>query len=300
MSIARHKQFKIFKTVFYILELTMLLGLVYLIYEAFVNEEIPTILVIGIVILINLFIILIRRQCLLERNKQEEIFQNIIHDIKTPLHSILGFVELSKLKLKQIEENQNLNIEYNNDMIEGVSKNLDIIAKEAARLIHMSKAILNLTKLDMEKGLIDKKNFAVGELMCETLTLLESLCNQKKLNYKVEIENEEVLILADKEKLIQVIYNLIANSAKYTDSGYINCGCFKKDSNMVFYIKDTGCGIQSGDKRVFERFYTNYRMSGNGIGLAICKDIVNMHNGKIWFESELNIGTTFFFSIPIK
>lgn len=298
MAVIKHNQFKITEAVILMLEAVLLVGLLYMAYNSIVIRDIHAILASGIIIMINLIIILFKRHVLLKKKEQEEIFQNIIHDLKAPLHNILGYVEISELKLQQLKE-----IEESNNIKNEISQNLDIISKEGIRLLHLSQEILNLSLLNETKGSIAKENFAVSELMSEAGNLLESLCNQKKLSYNVETNLKGSRISGDKEKLVQVIYNLISNAVKYTDSGYINCGSYENGSNVIFYIRDTGRGIPEENNKVFERFYTgdsDNKMKGYGIGLSICKEVVNMHGGKIWYKRNKDKGTTFYFSIPVR
>lgn len=124
------------------------------------------------------------------------------------------------------------------------------------------------------------------------------------LTFSTNITNQKGFFLSDKIKLEQILANLIGNAYKFTNSGKIECGCSIKDKELLFYVSDTGIGIPS-DKytEVFERFTQlkpekNKVISGTGLGLSIVKGLISLFNGKIWIESELGKGSTFFFSIP--
>ncbi len=97
--------------------------------------------------------------------------------------------------------------------------------------------------------------------------------------------------------------NLVSNSIKNTDSGELELGCSEQDDHFLFHVRDTGRGIPAGlEEKIFNRFFrvpsTTHLMSGTGLGLAICKALVDSLGGQIWYNSEMQRGTTFFFTIP--
>jgi len=110
-----------------------------------------------------------------------------------------------------------------------------------------------------------------------------------------------VFVYTDVLRLEQVLQGLVDNSIKYTNEGIINFGYKIEKDKLVFFVSDTGRGTAEEEReKVFERFYqSDYMSSGTGLGLSIVKAILEKLSGEIWFESELNVGTTFYFSIPI-
>ena len=119
---------------------------------------------------------------------------------------------------------------------------------------------------------------------------------------RTEIAPDLPEVWADKSKVLQVLENLIGNAVKFTTAGSIALGAKEVGKEVVFWVADTGSGIASDDvPRVFDRFWQAKRTnrSGAGLGLAIVNGIVQAHGGRVWLESHLGAGSTFFFSLPV-
>jgi signal transduction histidine kinase len=123
---------------------------------------------------------------------------------------------------------------------------------------------------------------------------------------RIDIPDNEtgVVVFADKERLQQIFNNLMSNALKFTSEGYIEIGCRLVDSMVEFHVKDTGIGIPPYyHAKIFDRFrqveasYTR-KFGGNGLGLAISKNLIELMGGKIWVESEVGKGSTFYFTLP--
>jgi len=116
--------------------------------------------------------------------------------------------------------------------------------------------------------------------------------------------NSEVFVTADKERLHQIFNNLISNALKFTSQGYIEIGCRQADMAIEFHVKDTGIGIPADyHQKIFDRFRQvetslTRKFGGNGLGLAISKNLIELMGGKIWVESEVGKGSTFYFTLP--
>ena len=132
-----------------------------------------------------------------------------------------------------------------------------------------------------------------------------SLFEAKKLKLVREIEPDLPDVTGDQDRLIQVVINLISNAVKFTDSGSIICSAHKRDDDLVVSVTDSGIGIAPADQpKVFEKFKQvgdtlTDKPKGTGLGLPICKEIVEYHGGHIWVESEPGKGSTFSFTLPI-
>ena len=113
--------------------------------------------------------------------------------------------------------------------------------------------------------------------------------------------DDELLIDGDAEKIMQICGHLLSNAVKFTTKGVINIGYYKKDDNLLFYVKDTGIGIQpSRASSIFQRFdKVDSFVQGTGIGLSICRMLVEKMGGKIWLRSAFGNGSTFFFTVPL-
>jgi CheY-like chemotaxis protein len=126
------------------------------------------------------------------------------------------------------------------------------------------------------------------------------------LTLKKEIASKLPSIIGDKDKIIQVIVNLFSNAVKFSDSGKIICKAIKENGDIIISVQDSGIGIAKEDlPKVFEKFRQvgdtlTDKPTGTGLGLPICREIVEYHGGKIWLDSELGKGSTFFFSLPVR
>lgn len=218
--------------------------------------------------------------------------QNISHEIRTPMNGIIGFAGL----LDDHELSGDQKKEY-----------LDIIIKSSERLLEIVNEVLDIS-------MIETGNIHINEISVDLNLLLESIpASLEPLNTKgIAIELRKGLpdmnstILTDPVKLRQIIVNLLSNAIKFTEKGKIIFGYKLQKEELEFFVEDTGVGIGTEfQKMVFDRFYKSHLQSnrfydGVGLGLSICKGNVELLKGRIWFKSELNKGTTFFFTIPYK
>ncbi len=134
------------------------------------------------------------------------------------------------------------------------------------------------------------------------------LANKKSITIERKIEQNLPPVLVDKDRIDQVISNLLDNAIKFTDKGKIQIGAKIQNGSILCYVADTGRGIpEAFQSKIFERFeqvernnLAKKKTRGTGLGLSICKDIIEHYGGKIWVESKINEGSTFFFTLPIN
>lgn len=222
---------------------------------------------------------------------RKRLLSNISHDIRTPLTSIIGYVEALKDDVAvDCEEKK----EY-----------LDIIAKKSKGLKHLTDEIFHMAKLDSDDILMDFNVYDIGEVIRECLIEFIPQINKNKINLKVDIPEEKLLIYGDKLSLIRIIDNLIKNAISYGKDGrFLGIEVISKDRVYEIRLVDRGQGISEEDiKYVFERLYIkdkarkkNYLSSG--LGLAIVKKLVEKHGGEIWVESTPWVETVFTFTLP--
>src|SRR6476659_6559868 len=146
----------------------------------------------------------------------------------------------------------------------------------------------------------------MAEFAERSIFATSSLFDQKTLNLDKDIETGLPDIIGDRDKLIQVIINLISNAVKFTNAGSVGCKVYQKKDEIIVSITDTGIGIAPEDYgAVFEQFKQvggdtlTDKPKGTGLGLPICKEIVEYHGGRIWLESKVGKGSTFSFALPI-
>jgi PAS domain S-box-containing protein len=218
---------------------------------------------------------------------------NMSHEIRTPLNGILGFTELLCRKDNITKEKR--------DRYTG------IIKRNGEGLLHIINDILDISKIESGQMEINSQPFEVNQLILDIFEIYKSKINDKKKNIGLEyhLYHSKLITQSDENKLRQVIVNLMDNAVKFTDSGEIEFGVKEiKDENIYFYVKDTGIGIPKKDQPlIFERFHqTEYTQKkaygGNGLGLAICKKLLNIMGGDIYVESEPGKGSTFWFYLP--
>ncbi len=241
---------------------------------------------------------------------KNEFINVAAHEMKTPIQPIISVAELLRRE------------EINN--IEKDKKFLDIIFRNAKRLIQLAEDILDVTRIESGSLFLKKEKFNLKEMITEILREYEQKIvveNKKniKLFYESDNKNNEIIIEADRNRLSQVVYNLLNNAINFTNEGSITVIVERKkdDDNNNNYndeirisIKDTGTGVHPEIlPKLFTKFATKSMTGGTGLGLFISKNIIEMHGGKIWATTnnkekdgreEECVGSTFTFSLPVK
>lgn len=240
-------------------------------------------------------------------NRAKSDFLSVVsHELRTPLTSVLGFAKIIKKKLDTIVfpevKTEDKKVQKT---VKQVKDNLDIIVSEGERLTNLINDVLDLAKLESGKIEWKLEPVSITEIIEQATAATSALFLTKPLNLIQDIEHKLPQILADKDRLIQVIINLISNAVKFTPEGSIICRAKKYNQEVIISIIDTGIGIATSDReQVFEKFKQvgdtlTDKPKGTGLGLSICKQIVEYHGGKIWVESELGKGSNFSFALPI-
>jgi len=209
---------------------------------------------------------------------------NVSHELKTPLTSVQGFIET--LEDGAIDDKEN------------AKKFLAIIRKHTERINNTINDLLTLAEIERSEGKIEETKFDMRCLLDELVSEFNNVLTVKKQTMNVDYNGNDFNIRADKDKLAQVLINLIDNAVKYTDiGGHIKASIFEVDTNLVVTIEDNGIGISKEHlTRVFERFYRvdkarSREAGGTGLGLAIVKHIIKLQKGDIEINSEVGKGT---------
>lgn len=216
---------------------------------------------------------------------------NMSHEIRTPLNSIIGFSE--------ILANSQFEVEQKDEFIKHIINN-------GNQLLTIISDILDISKIESGEMVIPKSEIPVKDFLAEIHTLHSLRVQEKLLQFHFNLPDNlnGNTIYANKDRLHQVFNNLIGNALKFTSDGYIQVGCIYHDEKMEFYVKDSGIGIApENHNKVFDRFRQvesafSRRYGGNGLGLAITKNLIELMGGEIWLESDLGKGSTFSFTIP--
>ena len=222
---------------------------------------------------------------------KSSFLQNMSHEIRTPLNSIVGFSE--RICSPNVPNDK---------------KNLfaDIISSSSFQLLSIVSDILTISSLETKQEYLSVDTKSVNKMLDEIFELFlpQAQCKSIELKLNKHLSENDIVISTDFTKLNQILSNLISNAIKFTQKGYVEFGYEKKNSLLEFFVKDTGIGIAEDKQEIiFERFAQadesiKFDYGGTGLGLSICKGFLEILGGKIWVQSSINIGSTFFFSIP--
>lgn len=236
-----------------------------------------------------------------------EFITVVSHELRTPLTSILGFIEIINKKFTEnILPHLNMSDSKLSKIVNKINKNFKIILSEGERITALINDVLDISKLESGKVIWNFKEISIEEVITDAYKALSSLFEQKGIPCYIEIQPSLPAINADRERLIQVVINLLSNALKFTEKGYVKCKTELNTDELLVSVEDTGIGIPEEEKeRIFEKFkqvgdLIRGKPKGTGLGLAISKQIVEAHGGKIWVESQLGKGSTFYFTIPLK
>ncbi|MCW9027215.1 MAG: ATP-binding protein, partial [Thiovulaceae bacterium] len=223
---------------------------------------------------------------------KDHFLSNMSHEIRTPLNAILGFVNLL------IEE----------DLSNKHRNYLDIIHTSGETLLSIINDILDFSKLRSGEFTIEPKQFSIHEELSHTLELFVASANSKNITMisfiDPKIPNE---IYADPLRIKQIVSNFLSNAIKFTlNAGVISIKAKYEDNILTISVKDSGVGIDKSDqKKIFSAFTqsqdkTLNSISGTGLGLSISKKLAKLMDGKVYVESELGHGSTFYLDVPVK
>lgn len=226
----------------------------------------------------------------LERVRAEFV-ANVSHELKTPVTAVKGFAET---------------------LLEGALYNsraceefVGIIGEEAERLNRLINDLLSLSRIESREMKLQLEPLELGPEIKQIVDKIKPRFQKKDLALGVTAPGHPVVALADRDRLEQVLLNLLENSLMYTPSGgRVEVGVQESEGMVVVSVSDTGIGIPPDDlPRIFERFYRvdrarSRKLGGTGLGLAIVKHIVEAHGGRVWVESEVGKGSTFYFTLP--
>jgi len=186
-----------------------------------------------------------------------------------------------------------------------VEENLKVVVSEGERLTKLIDDVLDLAKIEAGKLEWHMESVTIADVIDRATAATASLFEQKGLALVKDVAADLPTVTGDRDRLIQVVINLISNAVKFTETGSVTCRAVRRGSEIVVSVVDTGIGIAPADQpKVFERFKQvgdtlTDKPKGTGLGLPICKEIVEHHGGRVWVESDAGKGSTFSFALPI-
>jgi len=216
---------------------------------------------------------------------------NMSHEIRTPMNGIIGFARMLQAKISSIEKTK---------------KYTDIIIQNSKRLMILVNDILDISKIESGKLNFVYKKVKINKIANDQISFFQPQASEKQIRLKSDYsEQDQFSILIDVERLQQVLINLLNNAIKFTEKGEITLGYTLNAKEVTFFVRDTGIGIPKNEREnIFKRFrqieleYAKLK-GGTGLGLSISQKLVEHWGGKMWVESEVNIGSTFSFTVPI-
>lgn len=225
-----------------------------------------------------------------ERIKRDFV-SNVSHELRTPLANIKGYTET--LLDGALEDR------------ERAREFLRVIEKHTARMTRLIDDLLILSSLETHEMPVSPSLIDVVEVISSVIHGLKKQAEDKGIELSTRFDAPSLPVKADRERMEQVLINLIDNAIKYTpEGGRVKVMAYYRGSNLHVDVEDTGIGIPAKDiPRIFERFYRvdkarSRELGGTGLGLAIVKHIILSHNGRVWVESEVGKGSRFSFVIP--
>ncbi len=223
---------------------------------------------------------------------------NMSHEIRTPMHAIIGFTELLMQGNYGLKERK----EY-----------LELIRRSSNDLFNIIEDLIDIAKMESKQIKIKYKDCQPYKLLSGLYPIFQESFRRHGINNDVNLmltvkpEDRRIHLFTDEERLKQVISNLMNNAIKFTDHGFIEYGFKQSDEDqLLFFVRDSGMGIpEAMNDKIFDRFYQmeehqQKNHGGAGLGLAICRNIVTLFEGRIWFESTVNTGSCFYFQLPYR
>jgi signal transduction histidine kinase len=224
---------------------------------------------------------------------KSQFVANMSHELRTPLAAILGYAEL-------IQEG------FYGPLSEKSLDALTRIRSNGRHLLGLINTVLDIAKIESGQFTLNMAEYAIESVVETVRSATESLAQNKKLALKTEVAKSLPVGVGDEQRLTQVLLNLVGNAIKFTDTGEVRITAGARNGHFAVSVTDTGPGIPLDQQdQIFEQFHqvdsSNTKAKGStGLGLAIAKQIVAMHGGRIWVESTVGKGSNFQMELPIR
>jgi signal transduction histidine kinase/HAMP domain-containing protein len=224
---------------------------------------------------------------------KSQFLANMSHELRTPLNAILGYTELIVDRIY-------------GEVPEKISEVLDRVQKSGRHLLGLINDVLDLSKIEAGQLTLGLSDYSFGDVVQAVVSAVGSLASEKQLRMTVDVAPDLPVGQGDERRITQVLLNLVGNAIKFTEKGEVAVRVANSKGEFVVSVADTGPGIAETDRqKIFEEFQQvdsspTRAKGGTGLGLAIAKRIVELHGGRIWVESAIGKGSTFFFSLPVR
>ena len=228
------------------------------------------------------------------RHAKEEFVANVSHELRTPLNMIIGFSEM----LLQSSE------VYGTQLPALISADMAAIERNSRHLARLVDDVLDLSQVEAGRMALSKTQVAIPGVIESAVIAVGALYDSKGLYLRTDVASDLPLVLCDETRIRQVIINLLSNAGRFTESGGVIVRAWRQGDDVGVSVEDTGPGISEEAKtKIFQPFYqvdgsSRRRHGGSGLGLSISRRFVEMHGGKMWLESEVDVGTKLSFTLP--
>jgi signal transduction histidine kinase len=225
---------------------------------------------------------------------KSEFLANMSHELRTPLNAVIGFSDvLLETMFGPLNDKQR---EYLSD-----------IRASGHHLLELLNDILDLSKVEAGRMDLNMSEFSLLDAIDQGLMVVRERANSHKIRLTVDADEELAVMEGDELRVKQVLWNLLTNAVKFTpDGGSVEVIARHIDGEVVVLVRDTGIGVPEEDHdRIFDSFQQGGRrgpsphIEGTGLGLTLSKRIVELHGGRIWLDSEVGVGSTFGFALPL-
>jgi signal transduction histidine kinase len=235
----------------------------------------------------------ITREEMADRLKSE-LVATASHELRTPLTSMRGYVDM-------------LMLDTFGPLNPSQRDFLRIVKNNVTRLVHLVDELLDMSRVEAGEVRLRREEVDLVEMFYETSQSLHGQFNERNVTLHMDLQDNLPVVLADRQRLQQILINLVGNACKYTEpGGQVDIALYNGGDKLRVDVRDTGVGIPEDAKpHIFTPFYRaenplRDEVGGTGLGLSITRKLVEMHGGEIWFESAEGKGSTFSFTLPLS
>lgn len=228
------------------------------------------------------------------RQAKQTFITNVSHELRTPLNMVIAYAEL-------ITQSPQL---YGRRLPPALMADINVILRNSQHLSRLVDDVLDLSQIEMGRMALNKDWANVEEIVDTAAEAMRPLFQTKGIELATEIDGELPAVYCDRTRIRQVLINLLSNAGRFTERGGVRVQAGRAGEQLLLTVTDTGPGITPEDQqRLFEPFQQldssiRRKHGGNGLGLNISRHFIELHDGRIWLESQVGVGTTFYVSVP--
>jgi signal transduction histidine kinase/CheY-like chemotaxis protein len=230
------------------------------------------------------------------RQAKAEFVANVSHELRAPLNLIIGYSQMIA-RSPQV---------YGTRLPASLLADINTIWRNSQHLSRLVDDILDLSQVEAGRMSLTREKSSLAEIILEAISIIQPLFTSKELYLETDINPDLPYLFIDRTRIRQIMINLLSNAGRFTEHGGVKIVATRQDRELLVKVSDSGPGIAQKDlQRLFTPFEQvdvslHRKHGGSGLGLSICKHFVELHGGRIWLESQLNLGTTVFFTLPLE